>query len=311
MPDHPRALAVLLAALAAASCGGTADTGDGPAGRGAPPAESGPAPPTPPPGDPPAPVPPPAVPAPGAPGFRRPDPAESKTTESGIRWEMVEEGTGAAPGAGDSFELEYAFWTETGDLIESSAGGRNLQGSVAEMPLPFLKEAPLLLREGGCAVFEVPSKLAFGQRAGGKLKPGAATIWRLRLVRLGKVMPVPDFVLPPEASLRRTASGLGIQTLVEGKGAPPRLGENVVVHYAGWLRNGTPFDASYGRGFPATFRLGEVIPGWNEGLQSMKPGGVALLVIPPELGYGARGAPPKIPGGATLVFRVELLEVKK
>ena len=78
---------------------------------------------------------------------------------------------------------------------------------------------------------------------------------------------------------------------------------------AGWLTDGTLFDASYVRGAQATFRLGRVIPGWNEGLQLMKPGARFLFEIPPDLAYRARGKPPKIPGGATLVFMVELIEL--
>ena len=304
--------AALLAAagLAASACGGTSTPGDPPpAGPPAPPpsaetpaAAAAPATPAAP-----------TTPAPAGPAdFCKPDAARSKTTASGLVCEVVQEGTGAAPGPDDAFELEYSFWNTEGDLVESSiATGQNLQGKCADMPLPFLKEAPTLLREGGSAVFEVPAKLAFGERGGGKLKAGAPTIWRLRLVRIGKVVSMPAFELPKEESLRRTPSGLGIQTVVEGKGDAPKMGQNVVVHYAGWLKDGTPFDSSYPRGFPATFRLGEVIPGWNEGLQQMKPGGTAILVIPPDLGYGARGAGAKIPGGSTLVFRVELLEVKK
>jgi FKBP-type peptidyl-prolyl cis-trans isomerase len=89
------------------------------------------------------------------------------------------------------------------------------------------------------------------------------------------------------------------------------MGQRVVVHYAGWLTDGKSFDSSYARGLPMTFRLGEVIAGWNEGLREMKPGGEAILVIPSALGYGARGAGAAIPPNADLVFRVELLEVKK
>ena len=88
------------------------------------------------------------------------------------------------------------------------------------------------------------------------------------------------------------------------------MGQMVSVHYAGWLTDGTPFDNSFQRGSPSDFRLGQVIQGWNEGLQLMKPGAIYRLVIPADLGYGKRGSPPTIPGGATLVFHVELLAVK-
>jgi peptidylprolyl isomerase len=81
----------------------------------------------------------------------------------------------------------------------------------------------------------------------------------------------------------------------------------VTAHYTGWLLDGTKFDSSKDGGGPATFRIGEVIEGWNEALKSMKKGEVRLLVIPPELGYGERGYPGVIPGNAFLVFEVELI----
>ena len=85
----------------------------------------------------------------------------------------------------------------------------------------------------------------------------------------------------------------------------------VRVHYEGKLVDGTVFDSSYARGDPLTFPLSGVIKGWTEGLQLMKVGGKAKLTIPPDIGYGARGSPPKIPPAAVLVFEVELLELPK
>lgn len=108
-----------------------------------------------------------------------------------------------------------------------------------------------------------------------------------------------------------TASGLQIEEVTEGTGAEARAGTQVQVHYTGWLTDGKKFDSSKDRGQPFSFKLGggQVIKGWDEGVAGMKVGGTRKLTIPPELGYGARGAGGVIPPGATLIFEVDLLGV--
>jgi FKBP-type peptidyl-prolyl cis-trans isomerase FkpA len=101
------------------------------------------------------------------------------------------------------------------------------------------------------------------------------------------------------------------EDLVVGSGATAASGQKVTVHYTGWLTNGTKFDSSKDRGDPFVFPLGkgQVIKGWDQGVQGMKVGGKRKLTIPPEMGYGSRGAGGVIPPNATLVFEVELLGV--
>ena len=118
------------------------------------------------------------------------------------------------------------------------------------------------------------------------------------------------------AKTMTTASGLKITDTVVGTGASPKSGQTCVMHYTGWLyengAKGKKFDSSVDRGQPFEFKIGigQVIKGWDEGVASMKVGGKRTLIIPAELGYGARGAGGVIPPNATLIFDVELLGVK-
>ena len=105
-------------------------------------------------------------------------------------------------------------------------------------------------------------------------------------------------------------SGLVYSVLTPGgPGTSPKHGDSVTVHYTGWLTNGTVFDSSHDRGTPATFPVGGLIAAWNEALTLMTPGARWKLTVPPELGYGAAGSPPKIGANATLIFEVELISV--
>jgi peptidylprolyl isomerase len=143
----------------------------------------------------------------------------------------------------------------------------------------------------------------------------AGTLMALALIVAG-AMATPTATAQTIGSTMTTPSGLKITDSKIGTGATPKQGQTCVVHYTGWLyengAKGKKFDSSVDRGQPFEFPVGmhRVIAGWDEGVASMKVGGKRTLIIPPDLGYGARGAGGVIPPNATLIFEVELIGVK-
>ncbi len=124
----------------------------------------------------------------------------------------------------------------------------------------------------------------------------------------------PDAKTAPAAAETAAQPTVKIEELREGSGNPAKVGDYLMVHYTGWLMDGTKFDSSFDRPNqePLKVNLGkrEVIPGWEKGLEGMKAGGKRRLVIPPELAYGKEGRPRTIPPNATLIFEVELVSIK-
>ncbi|MCZ6635793.1 MAG: FKBP-type peptidyl-prolyl cis-trans isomerase [bacterium] len=118
--------------------------------------------------------------------------------------------------------------------------------------------------------------------------------------------------LVADSDFQTTKSGLEYAEIKVGDGASPSVGQKVTVHYTGWLTNGKRFDSSVVKKKPFSFEIGrrKVIKGWDEGVLSMKVGGIRQLKVPPALGYGVRGHPPVIPQNATLIFEVALLAVQ-
>ena len=126
------------------------------------------------------------------------------------------------------------------------------------------------------------------------------------------IMGISGASLAGEPLMNTTTSGLQYVDIKKGEGREAHAGETASVHYTGWLTNGTKFDSSKERGEPFSFRLGagQVIRGWDEGVEGMNIGGIRKLTIPPQLGYGARGAGNVIPPNAILIFEVELLDLR-
>lgn len=243
---------------------------------------------------------------------------EGMTTASGLQYIENVAGEGRAAEAGTKVSVHYTGMLDDGTVFDSSKD----RGAPIEFVLgrgqviPGWDEGIALMQVGGEAKLIIPSDLAYGaQGAGGVIPPNATLTFDVELVDV-QDGPVGSPVAPTEIAegdFTVTESGLMYYDMEEGTGDVAQPGQQVTVHYTGWLEDGAKFDSSLDRGDPFVFGLGQggVIPGWDEGVAGMKPGGKRQLVIPSELGYGERGAGNGlIPPNATLVFEVELLEAR-
>ena len=231
------------------------------------------------------------------------------TTDSGLQYEIIKMGTGEKPSATDKVEVHYHGTLEDGTVFDSSVE----RGETITFPLNRVikgwTEGLQLMPVGSKFKFTIPPELGYGARPIGSIPPNSTLIFEVELFNIEKPIVDLDFNLPAEE--KTLESGLRYLDHVKGTGEEATSGKEVVVHYSGYLADGTKFDSSHDRGTPFTFVLdqGRVIKGWDEGVAGMKKGGKRTLIIPPELGYGERGAGGVIPPNATLMFEVELLDI--
>jgi len=232
------------------------------------------------------------------------------TTPSGLQIDDVTVGDGAEAQAGQSVTVHYTGWLY--DENAADKRGQKFDSSKdRDEPFEFDLGAGMVIRGwdegvqgmkvGGKRILTIPAELGYGARgAGGVIPPNATLLFEVELL--------PQPVLAP----------LQMIDVTVGDGAEATAGRQVTVHYTGWLfdesapdNRGRKFDSSKDRNDPFRFPLGggRVIRGWDDGVQGMKVGGTRVLVIPPHLGYGPRGAGGVIPPNATLVFEVQLLGV--
>lgn len=230
-------------------------------------------------------------------------PAKQTKLESGLVYQVMKEGKGDKPMLTDAVEIKYAVFDPTAKTLQDCSEMRDQQVKfkITDVRAEFLKQALPLMTAGSRWRLDVPAKMNQG-------RPG---VWQVELVRVIKPLAVPEFKLPADDETEIRPSGLRVKTVAKGKGDSPKMGQSVVCHYAGWRKkDGHLFDSSYGRGEPTEFSVGPLIAGWNEALQSMKPGGKVWLVIPAKLAYGARGQGKDIGPNEDLVFYMELIAVK-
>ncbi len=248
------------------------------------------------------------------PGVEPPDPNptpvdENKAivTDSGLKYWDIRVGEGEIPHPDATVQVSYRAWLTDGTLFDSSAHqGYNPAYSKQGTAKGFY-EGVWTMRLGGIRQLLVPAKLAYG--AEGRppyIPPNADLRFEVELLRIKQP--------PMQSSLDgiepvTTGSGLKYWDLRIGNGPHPQAHSTVTVNYAGWLEDGTLIEASSKRGRPSTFSLDHVFPGWREGLRTMRLGGKRRMRIPPELAYGEKGGG-SIPPNATLVYEVELLEIK-
>ena len=231
------------------------------------------------------------------------------TTDSGLKYEIIKMGDGDKPEAVDNVTVHYKGMLEDGTVFDSSyERGETITFGLNQV-IRGWTEGLQLMPIGSKFKFIIPPKLGYGDRDLGSIPPNSTLIFEVELFEIQNPFIDTDFSLPAEEITLE--SGLKYLEHITGKGLEAATGHTVKVHYSGYLIDGTKFDSSHDRGKPFSVTLGQnrVIQGWEQGLLGMKEGSKRTLIIPPELGYGSRGAGGIIPPEATLMFEVELVKI--
>lgn len=256
-------------------------------------------------------------------------PEEFTTTQSGLKYRIRRKSTGTKANPDQAVTANFRGWLDDGTIFDTTYGTGGTPRSIElKVQLAGVMEGAQLIGEGGMIELEVPPKLGYGEAGFPPSIPANATLhFVMEVAKVFDPPKTPEQTVPgaedggsglqpgpvdPDApeEFTTTATGLKYRIRRKSTGEKPRDTDYVKVHYRGWLDNKRIFDSSYSKGTPTSFNLREVIKGWTEGLQHVSVGGMIELEIPPELGYGAAGSPPAVPGNATLHFTIELIEIK-
>jgi len=250
------------------------------------------------------------------------------TMKSGLKYSEIKPGTGKEAKMGDLVELHFKGWIVKdssklfSDWAADSTKKKDLIADSYAMNKPikfvlgtdaFIKgsdEGIVGMKSGGQRAIIIPAKLAYGPLGMGPIPPNSNIKVLIELVSAKEAI-VAKMWDVDSTLFKTTASGLKYAIIKEGEGPLVGKEKQVTVHYSGYLLDGKRFDSSVERDEPFTFvvGVGQVIPGWDEGIQLLKKGSKARLIIPPTIGYGDRDLG-KIPPNSTLVFDVEVMEAK-
>lgn len=232
------------------------------------------------------------------------------TTKTGVKYVLEAKGNGAKPIAGDKIKIHFVGKVVNGEKFASSRDlGRPIVFTLGRGQV--IKGWDLAFQElhvGDQARLEIPASLAYGESGLGKVPPNKDLVYYVELLE------IVDPPVPYETANRDTfklESGLQYIISESSTGKMAESFRNVTVDYTGYLSDGNIFDSSVDRGFPFSFELGkgQVIAGWEEGILHMREGEKFRFIVPPSLAYGQRGLSPLIPGGATLIYDVELKRI--
>lgn len=235
------------------------------------------------------------------------------TTSTGLKVIETQQGEGPVPKRGDVLGIIYRASYLDGKQFDSYQSREDPYRFRLGFQKVFagLEEGIATMRAGGKRTLIMPPELAFGKEGGGMIPPDTWVKFEVELIEIqpGPVLPQPWSDVGYD--IITTESGLQYIDYYVGTGESPKLGGEIVIHYSGFLDDGTLFDSSFLSGMPISITLGgdELIRGWIEGLLTMKEGGQRKLIIPPYLAFGDKGFGKKIPPNATLTYDIELIQV--